>query len=288
MRGREGRHAGCILPRNELDQIETDDARFAHLWSSTTHLIAKDILRQHAVYWPTMLQAAGLPQPRTIFAHGWWKFGGNKMSKSRGNVVKPLELAKVYGADALRYFVMRDMPPDRDADFDLDRFDQRYQSDLANDLGNLLHRLVNMVERYDGGRIPGPGTPTEVEVALRDRCVTLIDRAFDLLDALALNDVLTEIMDVVGEINRYLERTAPWKQAKAGKADRVATILYTACEALRLASILLQPVLPERTAELWRRLGWQPPEPLRDGLAWGQLSPGTPVTPGEPLFPREP
>jgi methionyl-tRNA synthetase len=265
-----------------------DEERFARLWPSVLHLIGKDILTTHSVYWTTMLEAIGLPQPRMIFATGWWVFDGAKMSKSRGNVVRPLDMADVYGADAFRYFLIRDMTLGRDAEFSPERIDQRYQSDLANDLGNLLHRLVNMVGRYAEGRIPSPGTPTEVEVALRDRCVALVGRTFDLLDALALNDALIEVMDVVGEINRYLERTAPWKQAKAGNAGRVATILYTACEALRLTSILLQPVLPERLAELWRRLGWKPSEPLRDGLSWGQLQPGTPVVAGEPLFPREP
>ena len=265
----------------------SDDARFAHLWSSTTHLIAKDILRQHAVYWPTMLQAAGLPQPRTIFAHGWWKFGGNKMSKSRGNVVKPLELAKVYGADALRYFIMRDMPPNRDADFDLDRFDQRYQSDLANDLGNLLHRLVNMIGRYCNGCIPDSGNPMEEERELRQQCLDLIERVFAKIDRFAVNEALAHSIGVVGEINGYLERTAPWKQSKAGQVERVRTSLYTAAEALRLVSLLLYPVMPGRMSELWHRIGWQPPTPLRVGLEWGELCPGNSVVDGPPLFPRE-
>ena len=285
-----------------------DGARFAHLWPSAMHLIGKDILTTHSVYWPTMLHAAGLSQPRTIFAHGWWMVNGAKMSKSRGNVVKPLDLAAVYGVDALRYFLIRDMALGRDADFSVESLARRYRGDLANDLGNLLHRLVHMVVRYCGGRIPAP-TPTlpqlwgrekqdagaaqsqpwgREEAALRARCMSLVDQTFARVEALALNEALAGVMEAIGAINRYLEQTAPWQQARAGRPERVATILYTAAEALRLASILLQPVLPGQTAELWRRLGWQPPVPLREGLAWGRLQPGTQVVAGPPLFPLTP
>jgi methionyl-tRNA synthetase len=264
-----------------------DDERFTRLWSQALHFIGKDILTTHAVYWPTMLQAIGLPQPRTIFAHGWWVVDETKMSKSLGNVVKPLDLAEVYGVDGFRYFLMRDMTLGRDADFSEENLAHRYQGDLANDLGNLLHRLVNMVGRYCDGRIPWPGEPTDEETALRERCLALVPQALGQIEALAINEALAQIMSVVGEINSYLERTAPWKQAKAGHVERVATILYHAAEALRLISILLQPVLPERMAELWRRLGWQPPTPLRDGLSWGALQPGAQVIAGSPLFPRD-
>ena len=134
-----------------------DDERFDHLWPGVMHLIGKDILITHSVYWPTMLKAAGLPQPRMIFAHGWWVMRGTKMSKSLGNVVKPLDLASIYGADAFRYFLMRDMTLGRDADFSEEHLAHRYQGDLSNDLGNLLHRIVNMIGRYTTGAIPEPG-----------------------------------------------------------------------------------------------------------------------------------
>lgn len=264
-----------------------DDGRFAHLWPQAMHLIGKDILITHSVYWPTMLQAAGLSQPKTIFAHGWWVIRGTKMSKSLGNVVKPLDLAEVYGVDAFRYFLMRDMTLGRDADFSEESLAHRYQGDLGNDLGNLLHRLVNMMGRYCDGQIPEPVELTDEETALRERCLILIPQALAQVEALAINEALAQIMGVVGEINGYLERTAPWKQARAGQTERVATVLYHAAEALRLISILLQPVLPERMAELWHRLGWQPPTPLKDGLSWGLLQPGTLVISGPPLFPRD-
>jgi methionyl-tRNA synthetase len=264
-----------------------DEARFNHLWPSVMHLIGKDILTFHCVYWPTMLRAAGLPQPKTILAHGWWVVEGTKMSKSLGNVVKPLDMAEIYGVDAFRYFLIRDMVLGRDADFTAERIEHRYQGDLANDLGNLLHRLINMVGRYCEGRIPAPGELTEQEIALRDRCRALPAQALGRVEALATDEALAQMMGVVGEINGYLERTAPWAQAKSDNSDRVQTILYCASEALRLTSILLQPVLPERMVELWRRLGYAPPTQLSKGLAWGGLQVGATVVAGPPLFPRE-
>ena len=264
-----------------------DEERFSRLWPSVMHLIGKDILTTHSVYWTTMLRAIGLPQPRTILAHGWWTSSGDKISKSLGNAVRPLDMADIYGVDALRYFLVREATLGRDADFSQERVAHRYQGDLANDLGNLLHRLVNMIQRYCEGRIPEPGEVAAVDTALRDRCLALVDQTFRQVDALALNEALAQVMGTVGEINRYLERTAPWKQARAGRGERVATILYCAAEALRLTAILLQPVMPERVGELWHRLGWQAPSSLQDGLVWGSLQPGAPVIGGPPLFPRE-
>jgi len=265
----------------------SDEDRFDRLWPQALHLIGKDILTTHCVYWPTMLRAAGLAQPKTVFAHGWWVIEGAKMSKSVGNVVKPLDLAQVYGVDAFRYFLMRDMTLGRDADFDESRLAHRYHGDLANDLGNLLHRLINMLGRYCKGRIPRPGEVTSDESALRERCLVLVPQTFAQVQALALNEALAQIMSVIGEINRYIEQSAPWAQAKSGQLERVGTILYHAAEALRLTSLLLQPVLPERVAEIWHSLGWQTPDSLKDGLTWGQLEPGTPIVTGPPLFPRD-
>jgi methionyl-tRNA synthetase len=265
----------------------SDDERFARLWPQALHLIGKDILTTHCVYWPTMLRAAGLPQPKAIFAHGWWVIRGAKMSKSRGDTVRPLDLADVFGVDAFRYFLLRDMTLGRDAEFDEQALRHRYQGDLANDLGNLLHRLVNMATRYCEGRIPQPGEPTADETDLRETCQALPGQVLAQVEALALNEGLANVMATVGEVNRYLERTAPWKEAQAGRIGRVGTILYHAAEALRLTSVLLQPVMPERVAELWRRLGWRPLEPLSSGLEWGGLRPGAVVQAAPPLFPRE-
>ena len=263
-----------------------DEARFERQWAGVHHLIAKDILTTHAVYWPTMLHALGLPPPKAIRAHGWWNYEGTKMSKSLGNVVHPGDLVDRYGADAVRYFLVRELAWDRDLSFSPARIEAVYQADLANDLGNLLHRVVSMIGRYCEGRVPEPGQPGEQEAALQAYCLEAVQAALDHVEELALNQAVTTAMDAVGAVNRYLERTAPWRAVKTDPA-RAATILYHAAEALRLLSVLLHPVLPERTVEVWERLGWEAPERLGEGLAWGGLRPGTSVVAGPPLFPRE-
>ena len=264
----------------------SDAERFSELWPSVTHVIGKDILITHAVYWPTMLRAVGLPPPKTILAHAWWLIGGSKMSKSRGGVVKPLELAETYGVDALRFYLVTGIGAGRDADFDEEVLRARYRSELANDLGNLLHRLVDMIGRYCDGSVPGPGAASEADLALRRRFEGLPAAVFARVDALEVNRAALLAVEAVGSVNRYVEHAAPWAAAKEGRDGDVESVLYNAAEALRLASVLLWPVMPERTAELWRRLGWDAPAALSEGLSWGGLAPGAPVASGEPLFPR--
>ena len=272
-----------------LQEPSTAHPNFETTWPNAIHLIGKDILTTHSVYWPTMLKAAGLPLPKSILAHGWWVLEGSKISKSRGGTVKPLELADVYGVDALRYFLLRDMTLGQDAEFSRERLDSRYHTDLANNLGNLVQRLVQLVARQ-GGTIPQPGNITDLEEQLKARCTALPKQVFDLVENFAVNQALEQVFDTLTAVNGYLETTAPWKIAKTGAPEevtRLGTILFTACEALRLCSVLLAPVIPEKAAEVWQRLGWRPPEPLAGGLAWGGLLPGSPVALGEPLFPRK-
>jgi methionyl-tRNA synthetase len=260
-----------------------DEARFAALWPHAVHLIGKDILTTHSVYWLTMLRAAGLPLPAAIFAHGWWVIGERKMGKSLGNAVRPLDLVQVYGVDAFRYLLMREMAPGYDADFDPARFSARYQADLANNLGNLLQRVTAMIARYCAGQAPEPGEPGAAEDELRERFTALPERVFTQVGGFAVQGALSAVMEALTAANQYLEKAAPWKSAKAGDSGAVAASLYAAAEAVRIAAVLLGPVLPERAAETLRRLGC-PPGDTR--LTWGGLTPGTPVTSGEPLFPR--
>jgi methionyl-tRNA synthetase len=268
--------------------------RFNTQWPNAVHLIGKDILTTHSVYWPTMLKAAGLPLPKTIFAHGWWSVDGLKMGKSLGNAVRPLDLVDTYGSEAFRFFLMREMTPGQDSDFDAERIKIRYSTDLANNLGNLLQRVTTMAVRYLGGWLDGAESSLEVqyrtagnaESNLREQVEELPDAVFTLVDRFAINAALGKMLDALAEINGYLERCAPWVKAKSGDLERVGVILYTAAEALRLVSVLLSPILPEKSAEIWRRLGWTPLPDLADGLRWGCLKPGIPVTVGAPLFPR--
>ncbi|HET6445819.1 MAG TPA: methionine--tRNA ligase [candidate division Zixibacteria bacterium] len=264
----------------------SDPERFELQWSQAIHLIGKDILTTHCVYWPTMLKAAGLPQPKTIFAHGWWILSGTKMSKSIGNIVKPLDLINVYGVDPFRYFLIRDMTLGRDSEFSISRMANRYEKELANDLGNLLSRVLSMVETYFQGRIPGTGGYSNQDSQLKQGAERLLGSTQQLVTDFALNGAISEIMTYISGINVYLEQTSPWAIAKSGDYERVGTILYSALEALRLSSILLHPVMPEKTAALWGQLGWQPAKKLSDALSWGLLEPGAVVSKGAPLFPR--
>ena len=266
--------------------FQSDDQTFARLWPNASHLIGKDILIIHAVYWPTMLRAIGVPPPRTIFAHGWWNVDGAKMSKSTGNAVKPLDLVATLGSDAFRYFLVRDMAMGRDADFSEELLRRRYEGTLANGLGNLAHRLTSMIVQYCDGVVPEVGTSGDPETELRDRCTRLVDKVFENVDLMSFDEALREAEAVIRDLNRYVERSAPWILFRNGDYGAVRRVVYTASEALRLVSVLIHPVMPGKTRELWERLGWVPDADLLEGLRWGGLRPGSVATLGAPLFPR--
>ncbi|MYD51103.1 MAG: methionine--tRNA ligase [Dehalococcoidia bacterium] len=266
--------------------FRSDDRAFERLWPTATHLIGKDILITHSVFWLTMLKAIGIPPPKTIFAHGWWNVEGAKMSKSVGNVAKPLDLASVFGTDAFRYFLVREMAAGRDAEFSEELLRRRYESTLANDLGNLAHRLVHMITRYCDGAIPEGGTVGDQETELRDRYTQLVTKVFENIESFAFDEALRDVEEVVRELNRYVEWNAPWARFKHGDQEAVRRVLYHASEALRLVSVLISPVMPEKTRQLWESLGWTPSGDLSEELMWGRLRPGSEVIPGHPLFPK--
>jgi methionyl-tRNA synthetase len=259
-------------------------------WPADLHLIGKDIVTTHCVYWPTMLKAAGLALPGRIAAHGWWLVDEQKMSKSRGNVIQPLELAERYGVDAFRYFLMRDMTLGQDRSFSEVELVQRYNSDLANGLGNALNRVTRMVGRYREGVLPG-GMPVEDPerelVALAGAAPGLVRTG---IERLAVNDALEVAMGLVREVNRYLEVREPWQLAKREESARLLdSVLYHGAEALRIAGLLLLPVMPERMTALLAQLGASAPPPGGDYEAltgWGGLVAGVPLPGGEGLFPR--
>jgi len=193
----------------------SDEKSFKKWWPVDIHLIGKDILMTHAIYWPTMLMSAGIELPRTIFAHGWWLSGESKMSKSLGNVVDPLALIDQYGVDPVRYYLMREMVLGQDASFTMESFIKRYNSDLANDFGNLLSRVSRLIERNFDGVLPDPGTITEAERKISENALNMFGKVQELIDALRVNEAIEETMQFIRSVNRYMEQQAPWKLVKS-------------------------------------------------------------------------
>lgn len=257
----------------------TDEKSFIKWWPAI-HLIGKDILMTHAVYWPTMLFSAGIPQPKTIFAHGWWLSGKSKMSKSLGNVVNPLELIDEYGVDPLRYYLMREMVLGQDASFTPESFIKRYNSDLANDFGNLFSRVSTLINKNFDGLIPKQINLTNDEKNVEKNVGILVGKVNDLINDMHVNEAIEAILQFVRSINRYMEQQAPWKLVKTDKqsAERV---LYTAAEALRISALLLHPVMPNRTEIILDVL-----DVKETDLNWGLLKSGTKLKVHNPLFPR--
>lgn len=265
----------------------SDQEKFHRWWPASFHMIGKDILTTHTVYWPTMLKAIDLPMPEAIFAHGWWLVGRDKMSKSSGNVVNPMELADRYGVDAFRYFLMAEMTLGQDASFTEEGFIRRYNADLANDLGNMLSRVMKMIGAHCEGRIPTAGTPGEDENQLREVALAAVERMIGCVEGMRLDQGLAELAGVTRELNRYFERRQPWALAKKGESVELGTVLYNAAETLRMIGGMLYPVMPGKMAELRGALGLSRGEPdLEDLRQWGRLQPGTPATGTESLFPR--
>ena len=267
-----------------------DRARFERYWTSCMHLIGKDILTTHSVYWPTMLHAIGLPMPKTIFAHGWWLTGSRKMSKSLGNVVNPMDMADKYGVDAFRYFLLAAMTPGNDASFTEEDFLQRFNTDLANDLGNLLSRVVKLSIKNFGGKLPAPPPLQPLEMELVSKAGLAVKQLEGELNAMRLDRGIGAVMNVVREANKFLERTAPWTLAKEGKTERLAAVLFAASQTLEIVSALLFPIMPEKMTLLRRSLGLSEEEITKvDFASLREFAAGSPtrtMVDLPPLFPR--
>ncbi len=267
-----------------------DPAEFARRWPATYHLIGKDILTTHTVYWPTMLKAMGVELPRTVFAHGWWLAGADKMSKSLGNVVNPMDMAERYGVDAFRYFLVAEMSLGQDASFTEELFVTRFNNDLANDLGNLLSRVVKLTATQRGGVVPAPHADTEAETVFRADVLLAVEAMETSITGMKLDRGIERVLEAVRAGNRYIDKTAPWRLAKEGNAERLDTVLYHGAEALRIISGLLAPVMPERMTTLRRAIGLAGDAAARVELRelgrWGVLAPGAKVVEIESLFPR--
>jgi len=257
-----------------------NEENFNKYWPANYHLIGKDILTTHSVYWPTMLMSANIPLPQAIFAHGWWLIGESKMSKSLGNVVDPLGLIEEYGVDPVRYYLMREMVLGQDASFTIESFIKRYNSDLANDFGNLLSRISNLLKKFFDSRIPQDEDDSAEGLDVKSKAVETVAIVWEKIEVMRVNEAIEIILQFVRSINKYIETKAPWKLAK--EEPKIAgKVLFTAAEALRVSAILLSPIMPNRTQTVLETLG-----ATESGLDWGGLTSGIEIKPHDPLFPR--
>ncbi len=266
-----------------------DGERFGQFWPVCQHLIAKDILKPHGIYWPTMLKSAGIPPYQHLNVHGYWIVSESKMSKSRGNIVKPLELKDKYGLDAFRYFLLREMPFGLDANFSETALVGRINADLANDLGNLVSRTLAMAERFCQGEIPQAGILEEIDRELESAGLKVAGDAERLVKELSFHRLLIAIWELINLANKYIDTTAPWSLAKdPAHTGRLNTVLYQLLETLRFVAVLLSPFMPQTAGKIQAQLGISDPggERLSSLQQWGGLIPGGRVRKGEALFPR--
>ncbi len=260
----------------------TDEGLAAKWWPADLHVIGKDITRFHAVIWPAMLMSAGLPVPRQIFGHGWVHYRGEKMSKSLGTTVDPLDAAGRFGPEPLRLYLVKEIAFGSDGDFTWDRFEDLYNADLANNLGNLVSRVAAMAEKYRGGRLLPAGSPGRLAGVARQ---SVEDYRRDM-DAFALEGGTAAAFRIVDAANEYIAETEPWALARdASNADRLSQVLFDVAEAVRIAAILLLPVMPRSSAEILRRVGAGTGAPLLDGAAWRNEGERV-VVKGDALWPR--
>lgn len=271
-----------------LGYLSEDDSKFKKYWPADVHLVGKEIVRFHTIIWPAMLMALGLPLPKQVFGHGWLLLEGGKMSKSKGNVVDPVVLINKYGLDAIRYFLLREVPFGSDGVFSNEALINRINADLANDLGNLVSRTVAMIEKYFGGVIPADLEDGEFDEDLKKAVNEVPGKVDELMDKFQFSTALTEIWKVVSRTNKYIDETAPWTLAKdESKKARLACVMYNLTESIRIISILLQPFMVETPGKIWYQLGLSKEQTEWDTVyTWGVYPKGVQVNKGDIIFPR--
>ena len=263
----------------------TDEEKFNKYWPCDVHLIGKEIMRFHAIIWPSILMALDLPLPKKIFGHGWILFDDDKMSKSKGNIVYAEPIIERYGMDALRYFMLREFTFGQDGNFTYTKMLNRINSDLVNDLGNLVSRTVAMCEKYFGGIVPAQTELTDIDNDLIETAVTTRDRVAELMDKLNFSMALEEIWKLVRRTNKYIDETTPWTLIKEGQEDRLKTVIYNLLESIRIISGLIKPFMKETSSKINEQIGYSDYS-YEDLTKFGLLKVGTKVCKGKNLFDR--
>jgi methionyl-tRNA synthetase len=265
-----------------------DGELFKKFWPVAQHIIAKDILKPHGIFWPCMLKAAGIEPYQHLNVHGYWNVDAGKMSKSLGNIVKPMDLATVYGLDAFRYFLLRDMVFGLDSDFSEESLVRRLNSDLANDLGNLVSRSATMAVKYFDGTVPASGTPSEEDRELREAALAAIDEYRDLMEGFTFHKALIAVWELIGKTNKYIDTMKPWAMAQSD-TKRLGTVLDHVLEAIKAVSVLLWPVMPRTAEKIQDQLGLAAVGKrldFNDARQWGKTKRVKPVVTAPALFPR--
>ncbi|MBO9539375.1 methionine--tRNA ligase [bacterium] len=265
---------------------DTDMERFNHWWPAELHLVGKDITKFHAIIWPALLMALDLPLPRQIFGHGWVNVAGLKMSKTIGNVIEPKALAAEYGADAIRYYLLREVSFGRDGDFTYEAFEARVNADLANNLGNALNRTLTILEKNFEGKV-SPRFP-EIEGDLPRIAEETLAAVIARMDEMAIEEAIAAVWALLDAVNKYIDSTAPWALAKNGETEKLGGVLYAVLEALRIAATLASPFIPTLAGKIWEQLGIEAPLSAQrwSDLVWGGLAEGTATQKLGPIYPR--